>query len=187
MKNKVFMLLVLIIITSRTSYAKNDKVVKEDNWFFEYEEDVDKYYNLGKNKDINNKVTRGEFTKEIFSIYKKYKKEIPEIGVILDDVDDPDIISAVALGIASGVGENKFEPDREITREESFVIINNLLKNLDIKLPVTMEIRIFKDSNEISFYAQNAIQYLNKISIVKGVANVTINPKGILNVKELVA
>lgn len=187
MKNKVFMLLVLIIMASSTSYAKNDKVVKEDNWFFEYEEDLDKYYTSGKNKDINNKVTRGEFTKEIFSIYKKYKKEIPEIGVILDDVDDPDIISAVALGIASGVGENKFEPDREITREESFVIINNLLKNLDIKLPVTMEIRIFKDSNEISFYAQNAIQYLNKISIVKGVANDTINPKGILNVKELVA
>lgn len=184
MKKKLVMLIVLSIVSSNTLYAKSSQ---DKTWFSVYEDDIVKYYNNSKNMDINKRVTREEFTKEAFLIYKKYKKEIPEIGVILDDVDDPDIISAVALGIANGVGENKFEPDREITREEAFVIISNLLESLDIKLPVTMEFRVFKDSNNISDYAQNAIQYLNKISIVNGVANDTINPKGILNVKELVA
>ena len=184
MKKKLVMLIVLSIVSSNTSYAKS---AQDKTWFSVYEDDIVKYYNNSKNMDINKRVTREEFTKEAFLIYKKYKKEIPEIGVILDDVDNPDIISAVALGIANGVGENKFEPDREITREEAFVIISNLLESLDIKLPVTMEFRVFKDSNNISDYAQNAIQYLNKISIVNGVANDTINPKGILNVKELVA
>lgn len=85
---------------------------------------------------------------------------------------------AAANHIMSGVGGGRFDPDAEITREQTAAILMSYMQDAGIALPVTKEYVFFADEADIADYAKNAMQTLNKLNIINGKGNDIIAPKG---------
>ncbi|NLG53708.1 MAG: S-layer homology domain-containing protein, partial [Clostridiales bacterium] len=87
--------------------------------------------------------------------------------------------AAKASGIITGIGDNKFNPTGEITREDMMVIVARALEKLGVTLEDAPEdvLNEFVDAGEISDYAKSAVSLLIKNGLIKGNGN-RINPKG---------
>jgi len=100
-----------------------------------------------------------------------------------DDVKSTDyyynaIGVAKELGIAVGTGNNKFNPNQHITRQDMMVLILRALKIADINLSEgsKKDIDRFIDTSSVSDYALEAVATLVKEGIIIG-SNNKIRPK----------
>jgi hypothetical protein len=84
---------------------------------------------------------------------------------------------ARSLEIIKGVGDNDFNPETQITRQELMVIVNRALicAGISIKGTVT-DLDMFKDVSEISPYAVESISALVKDGIIAGDDKKLISP-----------
>ena len=82
---------------------------------------------------------------------------------------------AKELGIATGSGENKFNPTAPITRQDIMVIIHRATEKAGVNLsPVSYP--SFSDMNSVSAYAVDAVNLLTRSEIITGAGD-KINPK----------
>ena len=74
-------------------------------------------------RDYQKPITRGEFCGLIINTLRaqdeKIINNINADGIKFTDTDNSDIKTAAALGIAAGVGDNKFDPNGLITRQQA--------------------------------------------------------------------
>ncbi len=87
--------------------------------------------------------------------------------------------TAKALGIANGVSETEFAPERNITRQEMFTLVWRVMKKMGY---LTQDadvsaIGAYADSADISDYARSAIATMSGLELVKGDSNGCVNPK----------
>jgi len=89
------------------------------------------------------------------------------------------LAAAKGMGIAQGVGSNKFQPESDISRQEMFSLLYNALKTLN-KLPATSStgLKSYSDANQIAPYAQTAIKVLSADGIISGSGG-KMNPTGL--------
>ena len=83
------------------------------------------------------------------------------------------LLTAKALGIVKGVGNNEFAPEREITRQEMFVILYNVLQLID-EMPEEVnanELAHYFDADAIAEWAEGAAAALIKTGTIEGYAN----------------
>ena len=79
--------------------------------------------------------------------------------------------TAKRLGITGGVGNNLYAPDALITREDMFTLLYRALDMLDEipeKSSSGKSLSSFKDSDQISDYAQDAMKSFAKDGIISG-------------------
>ncbi len=83
------------------------------------------------------------------------------------------LAAAKNLGITNGVGNNMFAPDKEITRQEMFVLLYNALQLIDELPPVITdkELGAFSDADSVASWANEAMSALVKSGIVSGSDN----------------
>lgn len=86
---------------------------------------------------------------------------------------------AKALGLTTGVGDNKFNPEASITRQDMFVLAYRILQMQEAGLVDADEsaINTFEDYSKIADYAKEGLAALVKNDLVKGSDN-KINPVG---------
>ncbi len=118
------------------------------------------------------KLTRGEFLVMMMRAYSISADTNPT-----DNFEDAGntyytnyLAAAKRLGISTGVGDNRFAPEQDITRQEMFTLLYNALKTID-QLPdgnSGKTLSDFSDSESISAYAQEAMSYLIKTGVVSG-------------------
>jgi hypothetical protein len=106
-----------------------------------------------------------------------------EFGAPFTDVDPekyyaPYIAWAAENGIVLGIGNNKFAPERAITRQELAAVFARYIAFAGIDYVVTQEYRLFADEDAIADYAKSAVQLLNKLGLLLGVGENTIDPQG---------
>lgn len=80
------------------------------------------------------------------------------------------LAAAKAKGISNGVGDNKFAPEKAITRQEMFTLLYNALKVLD-KLPTTdngKAVADFSDSGDVASWATESMAALVKSGTFSG-------------------
>lgn len=87
---------------------------------------------------------------------------------------------AKALGIASGVGGNCFDPDSPIMRQDMATLAYRVLsrEGLLTSIPNTAVLNTFTDADNIYFYAREAIAACVDAGLMSGYGNNTINPRG---------
>lgn len=117
-------------------------------------------------------LTRGQFITMLLKAYG-----IEPISTATDNFADAGntyytdyLAAAKAKGISNGVGENKFAPDKAITRQEMFTLLYNALKVLN-KLPTTNNgktLADFTDSGSVAAWARDAMTGLVKSGTVAG-------------------
>lgn len=91
------------------------------------------------------------------------------------------IAAAVNAGLVKGSGNGKFEPGREITREEMAIMIANALKAELQPVDTAAALNKFTDKAKIASYAQQAVAQLTQLGIVTGVDAQKFAPKSIAN------
>ena len=101
-------------------------------------------------------------------------------GASFDDVSTsmyyaPYVKWGVGIGILSGVGNNKFMPNADISRQDMAVILNNYAGKMGITLPQTKPAAAFTDAADIAGYAVDAINRMARAGVISGTGS--FNPK----------
>ena len=105
-------------------------------------------------------------------------------NVIFDDVENnayyyEPVIWAVENGIVNGVGNNKFAPQNNVTREQLIVMLYRYAK-LNGKLTENKaNLSSYDDSNLINSYAKEAFAWAIQEGIITGRTTTTLAPQGI--------
>lgn len=136
--------------------------------------------------DYTKPITRIEFCTLVVNMLDSINSKILEAGsregIYYSDTDSDAVISASAVGIVSGIGDNKFDPDGDITRQEASRMLymtstigeryNDARKYFDDKVSemnnsVIMP-HIFRDGFKIQSWAQESINYCYMYGIMQG-------------------
>ncbi len=129
------------------------------------------------NKSYGKQITRAEFCALAVRLYETAKgNEITERKTFDDDLGDVNIQKAGALSIVTGVGNNKFDTDGLLTREQAAVMISNLAKA--IGKPLTDKSVTFADNASVAPWALAQVGQVQVTGIMGGVGNNTFLPKG---------
>lgn len=96
------------------------------------------------------------------------------------------IVKAYNAGIIKGYGDGRFDPDKDITRQEMAVLITNLLKRMDPQRTISGSAAPFKDRAEIGSWALAATDYCYANNIIKGKLNngVYMEPDGKASIEQ---
>ncbi|NLK44345.1 MAG: hypothetical protein GX300_08130, partial [Tissierellia bacterium] len=89
----------------------------------------------------------------------------------------PYIEWAYNKGIVKGIGNQKFAPDRPITRDEIAVIFANYAKATGYKLPIIREATSYADGASIGSLYKDAVTAMQQAGIMIGDTNNQFNPK----------
>lgn len=123
----------------------------------------------------DNSITRAEFVKIVNKVfnYTDLGKEN------FDDVKSTnwyytDVCIAVKAGYISGKGNNKFDPNSPITRQEVAGIITSIKNNKDGNIDKLLS---FKDSNNVSLWAKTSVEGAIENKYLYGYSDNTIRPK----------
>lgn len=89
------------------------------------------------------------------------------------------VIWAQQNGIVSGVTENEFAPDSNITREQIATIMYRYAqyKRYNVSVGENTNILSYDDAESISEYAIASMQYAVGSGLINGKTNLTLNPK----------
>ncbi|MDR1208802.1 MAG: S-layer homology domain-containing protein [Clostridiales bacterium] len=114
------------------------------------------------NSDYDKNITRAEFCRLAVPVYEKTKGAAIQPGnTAFSDTSDPDVLKMASLGVVSGVGGGRFNPDGEITREQAATILVLLLDLMGN--PLTASGPAFDDNSLISGWA---FAYVGKIQTI---------------------
>ncbi|MDR1638942.1 MAG: S-layer homology domain-containing protein [Clostridiales bacterium] len=161
--------------------------VSGNEWFYEYVERVSEIGLMSgtdKGFEPNTNLTRSMVVTILFNLAKPARgaNTTNFTDVPLGQWYSDPIAWAASAGIVSGTGNNKFEPNRSVTREEMMAILYRFAR-WQGKGPVgNWAIRLdYPDVNEVSDWAGEAVMWTTMKGIVSGTpvngVNV-INPKG---------
>ena len=84
---------------------------------------------------------------------------------------------ASSNGIVSGVSENKFAPNEDITREQMALIIYRYAKMQGFDVSESSTLESFTDTRDVSAWALDAIKWANSVTLVNGTSETTLSPK----------
>lgn len=141
----------------------------------------------GINKELflpNKDITRGEFASFIVNSFglKLTDKDNIFKDVSKEELYSDEINTAAEYGIINGYNDKLFKPKDNITREEAMTIITNIIKctNLDSKIinkEYDKRVFEFNDTDKISPFAKESVDFCISSGIVRGKADKLIGPK----------
>ncbi len=174
-KKAVSLLLCLVILLTAIPFASaNQDFTGVKDWFKPNLQEMqqlnlipDTFYGMDLSKDI----TRGEMCKlAVHALEEIMGYEIePERDDYFTDTGTSHIVKAYELGIVSGYDDGTFRPDKFLTRQEFFKIMQNFC-NAAAFLPKAdgSYLAAFADGDEVAFWAQEAAQICVRFGYVNG-------------------
>jgi len=85
---------------------------------------------------------------------------------------------AAANGIVNGVGDDRFDPNGNITREQLATILHRYTSLKGGDVTATTDLAKFEDATEISTWATDAMKWANAEGLITGRTATTLAPKG---------
>lgn len=153
--------------------------VTEKDWFYKAVQFIvarDISSNIASEKySPNTKLTRGEY---IVMLMKAYGIA-PDTNSVNNFSDAGNsyytgyLAAAKRLGITGGVGNNKYAPEKQITRQEVFTLLYNALKVMN-KLPNKVsdkKLETYSDVGSIANWAKEAMTLFVQAEIISGSKN----------------
>jgi len=90
----------------------------------------------------------------------------------------PYIEWAYQAGIVKGTGNNRFEPERNISREEMAIVLANYARATGFELPITQDAIPYADQDLIGIIYQDAVRAMRQAGIMNGGPDNRFDPKG---------
>lgn len=120
-------------------------------------------------------------------LYRVNNSPSPRFENHFSDINSKPINWAFEQGIIKGIGENKFMPQRQISREEFITIIYRYSKLNNIDFSKNKNIINFNDENEISDWAKPSINWAIENNIIVGDNENNLNPKSNIKNSEIIS
>ena len=120
--------------------------------------------------------TRAAFCALAVTLYEKVAGAEIAARKEFSDTDDVNVQKMAGVDVVSGVGDGKFDPDGELTREQAATVLAQLAAALGKDFPE--QASTFTDNAAISGWAQAAVGQVQAAGIMGGVGNNTFSPKG---------
>ena len=139
--------------------------------------------------DYSQGITRAEFSALAVIVYERLAGAVYG-RVAFDDTNDENIEKLAFIGVVSGVGNNKFEPDSLLTREQAAVILSRLSEALG--QPFMRQYLTFADKYNISPWAIEGVEHVSAAGIMSGTGENMFSPldiytreQGIITLKRM--
>ncbi len=165
--------------TTTTSY--ND--VPQTSWYSEAVDFVTKnnlMNGTGDGKfepDVS--ITRGMLVTVLYRLSGATVTDSSTFGDVASDSYYSNAIAwATQNGIVNGVGNNLFDPEREIKREDMATIFARYMTKMGIELAEANDDLVYADEGEISDYAKDAIHEMKKAGLMNGKGENSFDPVG---------
>ena len=133
-------------------------------------------------EDLTRKITRQEICYAAVLLYETVTNTTgtPESTDHFTDTSDATINLAYELGIIGGFPDGTFGPNQEMTRQQLFKIIANLLAALEWEKPSVDQALAgaFADADSISGWAKESAALMYELGIIKGDNKGNMNPAG---------
>ena len=123
-----------------------------------------------------NAATRAEFCALAVSLYELMEEREITGRAYFIDTDDVNVEKMGALNVVNGVGNDMFNPDATLTREQAATILSRLADALNEPLPD--QTATFSDNTLISGWAITQVGQVQAAEIMLGVGNNSFDPKG---------
>ena len=125
-------------------------------------------------------LTRAEVASALYNLAGQPKVELASFtDVPVTHQARTAIAWAAKTGIMKGVGDNKFEPDRSVSREEIATLLTRQRKLSGVDVTADKnEVSAFVDSAKISSWAVDGVAYCTKSGLVKGNPGQVFAPAG---------
>ncbi len=154
--------------------------VKESDWFYEYVEYVSGNKLMMGTGEKTFAPTASVTRAMAITVIYRIAKEPSASGNAFSDVDHSSWYgNAVAWGaenkIVNGVGDNKFSPNADITREQMAVMLYNYGKTIG-KIGLSADISSYSDSSKVSSWAEDAMKWAVANGIINGKTATTLAP-----------
>jgi len=177
------LVVIMLFMTSYSSYAYSEI----DSWFeAEFEQALNEWKLIPDDfteKDLNENITRGEFSLLLVLAYKSLDYSLPSEleSPIFTDTNSSHINTAYQLGFVSGYDDGTFKENNPIKRQEIFTMLFNFLKvvgKIDSMDAESLDkvLGAFSDTETISHWAKEATAMMTYYGIVKGSAKGEIKP-----------
>jgi hypothetical protein len=101
------------------------------------------------------------------------------------DTSDINIEKIGGLGVVTGVGNDRFDPNGIISREQAAVILTRLAERLG--QPLAEYTNTFSDSRDISAWAAMQIGQVQGVGVMGGTGNNRFSPKQAVTIEESIA
>ncbi|MCQ2406695.1 MAG: S-layer homology domain-containing protein, partial [Oscillospiraceae bacterium] len=125
-------------------------------------------------KKYKDPITRAEFCKLAAEFYEKTTGSVITEMTTFADCNDVSVRKMGALGVVTGVGDNKFAPDKLLTRQEAAVILARLSNVMGTSFP-TQEID-FTDNDKIADWAKTQVGQMVASGVMNGVGEGRFDP-----------
>ena len=127
------------------------------------------------NKAYQNNITRAEFCALATLLYESIKGEITGRKAFAD-TKDINVEKMASLDVVTGVGNNRFNPNGELTREQAAAILSRLANSLGCSLADSAP--TFADNAKISDWAVADVGKIQAGGIMSGVGSNSFSPQG---------
>lgn len=144
--------------------------------------------NLTKNADLRNNITREDFTEIVMNYVRVHMTEFQienersEVnGMFYMDTSNWNVLLATQLGVVNGVGNNNFNPNGNITRQEVATILARVEKLVSCKVPSIREeaeLRKYKDVDKIDMWARYGVGLMTNLDVINGKNDGNFDPLG---------
>ncbi len=170
-------------VTEKIIFTENTFAdVTKDAWYYEAVKYV--YENDIMQGTSNGFEPEGEMTRAMLVtvLYKWENPENTENAHSFTDVPKGEwysdaVMWAAEKNIVNGVSENKFAPDKAVTREQMALILYRYAKMQGYDVNVKADIPCFTDMEDVSDWALDATLWANSVSLVSGTSKTTLSPK----------
>ena len=125
--------------------------------------------------DYAQSTTRAQFCGLAVAVYETVTETQITGRTRFSDTADENVEKAAAIGVVSGVGDGRFDPDQPLTREQAAAMLARLAQALE--RPLDTRTADFSDSGSISDWALQAVGQMQEAGIMDGVGEGRFDPQ----------
>lgn len=137
------------------------------------------------NSAFDTAITREDFCSLAAAVYRAWEKKdaltaYTSSRVSFSDTDNADVLLCASAGVVNGVGNGKFAPQKNITRQEAASMLYRLAAlNKNVKNDVNDRLpHIFADGEKIRSWARSDINWVYRQGIMNGTGSNQFTPDG---------
>ena len=157
--------------------------VKESDWFYDSVKFVREHNYMSGVSNTEfapmSNLTRGMIVTVLYRLEGEPECESSKFDDVADGMWYSNGISwAAETGVVNGIGDNKFAPDSNVTREQIAVIMYNYSKSHSFDVTETKSVDSFNDADKVSSWASEAIEWAIGTGLLSGKGDGILDPKG---------
>ena len=122
-------------------------------------------------------ITRADFCALAAAVYRTWEKSgnvksVEKTAVSFSDTKDEDVLLCASLGVVNGVGNGKFAPQQQLTRQQAASMLHrlgNLRKDAKDEVKDRMP-HVFADGADIQAWARSDVYWAYNSGVMNGVS-----------------